>query len=314
MTPGGSDAGRSVESGRSRRPGLRRVIPLSIVGVMTAAAAGAAVLAVGSPESADAAVASAIASTLNDQTADFTLSGSAGFGTLNVPIDGTGSMDFTQNAMQLQIGLPVPGGSQSVVEKAIYLNKMIYVSVSGVVSQLVPGKSWISVDTSQLSGGTSITPPLGLGGGALPGNPESALKLLSQGGNQATDLGPSTINGQAVEGYSVTIGGAALQQKIAQTKLPSLPSSLGSLNVGSSLIGGNSHIGYQVFIAKATGELARMTTSVVLTIIGQTISDDMTMDFSHLGSPVDITAPPASEVVPYQQYLQQTKSASGSSV
>lgn len=93
-----------------------------------------------------------------------------------------------------------------------------------------------------------------------------------------------------------------------------LPSSLGSLKLGSSLIGSNSHIGYDVFITKATGQLARMTTTVTLSIIGQTISDDVTMDFTNMGSPVSISAPPANEIVPYEQYLQLSKSGSGSTV
>jgi hypothetical protein len=314
MTSAETAAAESAPAPRPARHGLRRAIPLALVGVMSAAAAGAAVLAVGTTQSADAAVASAVTSTLNDRTADFTLSGAAGISKLSIPINGSGAIDFTQNAMQMQLTIPVPGGSQSVSEKAIYLNKVIYVNVSGL-GQSLPGKSWISMNASQASGNGSATQQLGLGDGALPSDPEAMLTLLSQGGGQATDLGPSTVNGQAVEGYSVTIGSAALQKAMAQTKLPSLPSSLGSLGLGSSLIGGSSHIGYQVFITKATGQLSRVITTVGLSIVGQTITDNMTMDFTNLGAPVDITPPPASEVVPYQQFLQQqTKSASGSTV
>lgn len=283
---------------------------------MSLIAVGAAVLAVGAgtPPSADAAVASAVTNALNDKTADFTLSGSAGISSLTIPITGTGSVDFTQNALQMQIGLPVPGSSQNLTEKVIELNKTIYVNVAGV-SQLLPGTSWISIDASQLSGNQASTPGFGLGTGTLPSNPADVLKLLSQGGNQATDLGPSTVGGQSVEGYSVTLDGAALQKAIADTKLPSsISSSLPSLKLGSSLIGGNSHLGYQVFIAKATGELTRVTTTIALSIIGQTISDNTTMDFTKLGAPVDIEAPPASETIPYQQFLQQTKDATGSTV
>jgi hypothetical protein len=314
MTPGDPIAPRS------NRPGLRRVIPLATVAVMSLVAVGAGALAVGAgrPESAEAAVASAAANALNDKTADFTLSGSAGISSVTLPITGSGAVDFTQNALQMQIGLPVPGGSQSLTEKIIELNKVIYVNVSGV-GQLLPGKSWISIDASQLSGGNPATKQpelgLGLGGGALPNRPADVLKLLSQGGNQATDLGPSTVNGQSVEGYSVTLDRAALQKAIADTKLPSsISSALPSLHLGSSLIGGASHLGYQVFIAKATGQLARVTTKIGLSIIGQTISDDTTMDFTNLGSPVDITAPPASEIVPYQQFLQQAKGSTGQGV
>ncbi|HEY2214685.1 MAG TPA: hypothetical protein VGH31_06475 [Acidimicrobiales bacterium] len=296
-------------------PGRRRVIPLAIVSVMSLIAVGAAVLAVGAgtPQSADAAVASAVTSALSDKTADFTLSGSAGISSLTIPITGTGSVDFTQNALQMQIGLPVPGSSQSLTEKVVELNKVIYVNVSGI-SQLLPGKSWISIDPSQFSGSDPTTSGLGLGS-ALPSSPADVLKLLSQGGNKATDLGPSTVNSQSVEGYSVTLDSAALQKAIAETKLPaSISSSLPSLKLGSSLIGGGSHLGYQVFIAKATGQWSRVTTTIGLSIIGQTISDDTTMDFTNLGAPVDITIPPASEIVPYQQFLQDAKGATGSTV
>ena len=300
---------------RSSRQGLRRVIPLTIVGVMSLAAAGAAVVAVvGTSPSADAAVASAVTSTLNDRTADVTLSGSAGISQLTIPITGSGAIDFSQNDLQLQLGIPVPGGAQSVAEKIIYVDKTIYVNVAGIATRLLPGKSWISMDASQVSGNSALTPATRAGRRRVAHQPGGPLKLLSQGGGQATDLGPSTVNGQSVEGYSVAIDGRGATAGDAATKLPALPSLPSSLHLGSSLIGGDSHIGYQVFITKATGRLARMVTSISLTIIGETISDDMTMDFTNLGAPVDISAPPASEIIPYQQYLQLAKSGSGSAV
>jgi hypothetical protein len=156
-----------------------------------------------------------------------------------------------------------------VSEQVVYLNKVVYVNPGSALAETAPGKSWVSLNLSQLSspGGTSA---LGFGK-TLGSDPVTALQALRQEGNAATDLGPSTVDGVRVEGYSVQIT--------------------------------NPDLGYEVYVDTA-GQLIRVTTDVHETLVGQSLSESTTMDFSNYGAPVTVTAPPAGEVGPFQSILK----------
>lgn len=291
----------SAPSESSAPSALRRIVVMAVVMVVLLAGAVTAVLVTGKT-SADAAVASAVTSSLNDRTAVLTLGGSVNLAGTNVPINGTGHTDFTRNTMDMQLKLDSGSLGQSVTEKAVYLDGVMYLNLGDLIGQVLPGKSWLSLDLSQLSPDQSATSPLGVGGSAVSNDPMALLKVLGQHGNDATDLGPSTINGDPVEGYAVTVNQAAISAQLAHADLPAwMRQAVAAVK--------NPHSSYKVYVNQA-GLLDRLITDLSLTVSGQKLTEEISMDFSQYGTPVTIAAPPADQVGTFDDFLQMAKALS----
>ena len=73
-------------------------------------------------------------------------------------------------------------------------------------------------------------------GGIDPGgvNPGEWMPLLAAQGDQATPLGPSTVDQTAVQGYTVSVSPSKVQADLSSPSLPSwLRSTLAQVSVGS---------------------------------------------------------------------------------
>jgi hypothetical protein len=293
-----TDAAEGTRHHRLRRrtavKALSVVMAIVIVGV-------GAFLIFGRGKSADASVADAVNSALASKTADLVITGSGGGAGSSVTVSGTGAIDFGQNAAQLSLN--ITGGPAPITEQAIYLNKTIYLNLGDAIGQILPGKSWISLDLGQLTQG-------GAGGsldksGSLSGDPAAVLHALGQNGDQATDLGSSTVNGVTVEGYAVHVDPAAIKADLARENLPDwFQQAVKSVS--------NPNANYKVYV-DGSGQLARVTTDVSETVSGVAITEDSTMDFTHYGAAVTITAPPAGQVGTFQSFLQAAQALSSSS-
>jgi hypothetical protein len=290
----------AVEGTRHHRIRRRTAVKaLSVVMAMIVVAAGA-FLIFGRAKSADAAVADAVNSALASKTADLVLSGSGGAAGSTFALSGSGAIDFGHNAMQMS--LKVSGGPEQITEQAIYLDKTMYLNIGNEVGQILPGKSWLSLDLGQLTQGNGAT-SLG-NASSLGSDPAAALRALGQNGNTATDLGSSTVNGVQVEGYSVHIDPAAIKADIAKENLPAwMQQAVKSVS--------NPNVTYKVFV-EGPGQLARMTTDTTATVRGLTVNEGVTMDFTHYGAMVSVTAPPAGEVASFESFLKAAQSLSGS--
>jgi hypothetical protein len=273
---------------------------LSVVMAIVVVVVGVgAFLIFGRGKSADAAVSDAVNSALASRTADLDISGSGGAAGSTFSLSGTGAIDFGQNA--LQMSLKISGGPEQITEQAIYLNKTIYLNLGNEVGQVLPGKSWLSLDLSQLTQG-SAAKSLG-NGGSLGGDPAAALQVLAQNGNKATDLGSSTINGVSVEGYAVQVDPAVIKADLARANLPAwLQEAVKSVR--------NPNVTYKVYV-DGSGQLAPMTTDTTETVSGMAVNGGVTMDFTNYGAAVNVTAPPAGEVATFQSFLQAAQSLSG---
>ncbi len=269
-----------------------------VLGVM--ALSTTLVVVLGTSKSAEATVVDSVQNTLAGRTAhvDLTLSGTAG----GVPVTGSGSgvMDFGQNAAQLHIDVQAAG--QHVGLDEIVVGKVVYVG-SGIagasLGQLFPGKSWISVDLSSVpsSEGSSAT---SFGSNT---NPAAMLRLLAERGNTVVPLGSSTVGGAAVQGYSVTFDPAKISAELQSPNLPSwLRQATNQVDFG--------HLVMRVYI-DGTGLLRRWAMDTTVTAAGTPASITETLDFSDYGAGVQVTAPPATEVLPLEQLLQSAGSASG---
>ena len=133
--------------------------------------------------------------------------------------------------------------------------------------------------------------------GELGSDPIATLKLLTLQGNTVTDLGPSTVDGAAVEGYAVTFDPSVVQNEMNSANLPAWMKQI----VSQIKVGGVSE---HVYLDGA-GDLVRVSQSASAKAgdLGS-FSEDESFDFSLFGAPVSITAPPADEVVPFSQILQ----------
>jgi hypothetical protein len=298
-TPATGTAAGTTQGHRPRRPVVIKALSLLLAMLLVG---GGAFLLFGRHTDADAAVADAVNSALGSHSADFTVSGSGGAAGQTFTMTGNGAIDFTQN--DIQMSLTVSSGAQQVTEQAVYLNKVIYLNLGNAVSQVIPGKSWLSLDLSQLTQGGAAQ---SLGSGSSLGNdPAAALQALAQDGNKATDLGSSTIDGITVEGYAVHLDAATLKADIAKENLPSwMSDAVASVS--------NPNVDYKVYV-DGSGRLVRMTTNTSETVSGLSVNQGISMDFTNYGAAVNVSAPPAGDVESFQSFLQQAAgSLSGSS-
>ena len=286
-----------AQTHRPRRPVVVKTLSLLLAIILVG---GGAFFVVSRHTDADAAVADAVNSALASHSADITVSGSGDSVNGDFTISGTGAIDFGQNA--LQMSLQIATGPESVGVQVVDLDNEMYMNLGNLVGQVLPGKSWISLELGQSTQG-DVAQSLGAGGSSLTNDPAAALQGLSQTGNTVTDLGSSSINGVTVEGYSVHVDAGILKRDIAQGQLPAW------MQQAASTIS-SPNIDYRVYV-NGSGQLARLTTDVTEIVSGHLVDVGITMDFSDYGATVNVAAPPASAVGSFQSFLQAAESLSG---
>jgi hypothetical protein len=284
---------------RARRSPVIKVLSLLLALILVG---GGAFFVFGRHTDAGATVADAVNSALASHSADITIRGSGNAAGGGFTLSGTGAIDFQQNTMQMT--LQIAAGPETVNAQVVDVDDEIYMNLGDLIGQVLPGKSWVSLNPGQATQGTS-TQSLGAGGTSLTSDPAAALQGLSQAGDTVTDLGASSIKGVDVVGYSVHLNSDILKREIAQGQLP------GWMQQAASTIS-SPNIDYRVYV-NGSGQLVRMTTEVTQTVSGQLVGTGITMDFSDYGAPVNVTAPPAGMVGTFQSFLQAAASLSGHS-
>jgi hypothetical protein len=247
----------------------------------------------GHTESASATVINAVNSTLSNGTAHVVLNMTGQAAGTNIEATGTGGIDFTNNALALQVKVGAAGQQESINE--IYLGGVVYEAIPGL-STIAPGKSWVSIDLSALQSAEAQSPSTELGG-----NPDVMLKMLAQQGNTVVPLGPSTVQGVAVNGYSVTVNSASVAQQLKKANLPAwMQESVAGLKVHDLTL--------KVFIDNS-GLLRSFETQITeSTTAAGSITFNEALGFSDYGTPVTVTAPPTNQVESFQQLLQSAGS------
>jgi hypothetical protein len=247
----------------------------------------------GSGSDADAAIVKAADGALAGKSAHVAVTGTIQAGATTVTATGTGSVDFTTSAMDMDMDVNESG--QQIDEQVIYLGGMVYEGIPQI-AQVDPGKSWLSLDL------TSLEQSAGQGTSPLEGNPLAMLHALAQQGNAVVDQGATTWNGQSVERYTVTVNPAVVQGKMEKANLPDwMKQVVSQISVkGDSLV---------VYINGA-GDLAGETVTTSETVGAKTVAVHESYDFSDYGTPVAaITAPPADQVVSFDDFLKLTEGA-----
>jgi hypothetical protein len=297
--PSGDLSAPASLSGGARLPFRRRRRRIYVGAPLAVVAVLALVIGVGEASSSPSparpeanAVFTSAQTSLGNKTADVHVSVAVQVpGAGQITAAGDGSVDFANNAGQVTIkyaGLPTLNG-MTLTE--LFEGGNFYLSMPGL-SDLVPGSSWVSAPMSQ-SG--SVTPG--------SSNPAAMLKLLEDRGAVVTSIGPSIINGEAVNGFRVVIGAGQLQKAVDHEQLPPAIA-----NEAKSMFG-QTAIRMSVYISDSTNLIYQTTTSMSLDAAGTAITAVATEDFSNYGVPVSIVPPPPSEVVSLQQFEQAAASA-----
>ena len=280
-------------------PRRRRTAGAVAAGAALVLAATLGFVVLGGGPDAQAAVLNAVNSTLADKTAHLTLDMTVTADGTSITASGTGSVDFGQDALALDASMAIEGHQLSLNE--VMLGGTLYESVPGI-GLIEPGKSWVSADLSQFTQSTTSGTEGALG---ASDNPVATLHMLAQQGNTVTSLGPSTVDGTAVQGYAVTIDKNAIEKQVSGTSLPAwVRHSLSGLDF--------SGIDVQVYI-DGQGQLRREVAGVTMTVASHTLSANVTVDFSDYGTPVDVTAPPPDQVVSLEQFLHDAAADEGGS-
>jgi hypothetical protein len=244
----------------------------------------------GNGESASAKVINAVDSTLGNRTAHVTLNVSGATSGTGVTGTGSGAIDFANDDMTLQMTVAADG--QQLPISAVYRGGVIYETVPGLTT-IVPGRTWLSIDLSALQKAQQN----GAGDGTIGNNPSVMLQMLAQQGNTVVALGPSTIDGVAVNGYSVTVNPAAAAEQLKKTALPAwMQQAVAGLSVHD--------ITLKVYIDNAGLLRSFQEALTESTTASGPVTVDETLTFSDYGTPVVVSAPPASQVETYQQLLQ----------
>ena len=188
-------------------------------------------------------------------------------------------------ALDVQVDGAVPGSSTEVILK----DGIEYVKVVGAAAQLSGGKQWLKLDLSQLgaqSGGASL-------GSALKINQNTdasqQMKLLLTSGD-LKKIGSETVDGVRTTHYGGTVDPATMLRKqaagskLSPEELKQLQDTLQSAGITDE------HI--DVWLDEAG-------LPVEMKVALQSAAGAVTVDehFSDWGTPVDITPPPADQVL-----------------
>ncbi len=237
----------------------------------------------------DALIVRAVNAAIRDNTARFSIHGTATAAGQSVPLTGSGEIDFTNNTSAVTISTQALG--QSVVVQTIVTGGTLYLGLPQV-AQVIPGKTYVSLDLTSLSQLGSLGGNSGLGN-----DPITALRALAIKGNTVTDLSTSTVDGQVVRGYAISFNSRAVDGQVAHSNLPAvLKQAEAQLHLRGTSV--------RVYLT-GNGQLARISQGIAEKVQGHSVAENEVMDFVSFGTPVAITVPPPDQVIPFLQFLQQ---------
>jgi hypothetical protein len=268
--------------------------------VVIFAGAGAAAYELSGYNGSDtgSALSAAVTTSLHSRSADIALSMTIGASGQGLTIAGIGDTSFATSATNLT--LTYSAGGQPLTERAVIDGSTAYYDLGPVVGDVVPGKTWVSIDTGKDVSGTS-----GVGAGGIFSDPTAMLSVLQAEGTAVHALGSSSIDGVPVQGYSIRLGPAGIAKTIASEHVPAyMRTEVASVHY--------SRLSYDVYVDSAS-HLKQIRTTGAFSVAGQGATITSTMEFSNYGTPVSAQPPPASQVVPIQQFDQVAKQDTGTS-
>jgi hypothetical protein len=266
----------------------RRFVPFALLGIMTIGTGLAAFFAVRESSTPSEAVASALTNSLQFRSAAIATSIAIREpgGTATITSNGVTNFD-TGATTQVE---RIVSGNERIGEHIVSVGSKIYVHLDGgIIAKVVVGKSWVSLPSGQAAA-SSVT------GGSGGGNAAATLRVLSATGNDVSDLGSSRVDGHVVHLYSVHLTRSQINRDVEQEHLPQF------MRQAIALV----HIPAITYTLAINGanQLTQMTATLHLQADGQQITEHLTEGYSRYGTKVTARAPPSSEVIPFQTFLQ----------
>jgi hypothetical protein len=227
-------------------------------------------------------VADAADTTAAAGTAEFGIAGTITAAGQSIPLQGNGAVDMRNSHMRMSMSFPVPQyGSLQMDE--IFDGSAFYLHFPDALAQRIPGgKSWMKMDLESLgkSSGVDFKQLMQ----ANQGNPTDMLAAL-KGVGSSREIGQENIGGVATTHYQATIDLNKAAQRIPDRKTAdSVKQMFSAAGVSSFPI--------DVWIDRA-GRVRRE--SFKFAAAGTAMS--MTITFTAFGTPVDVTPPPADQVM-----------------
>ena len=315
--PDYEDRGFTAAGGRSRRG-------LYTVGVMIAAVAAAAGVLVVNRSSSQPSPVAFVTTSLQRmtavKTADIWVSGTIRAAGQSTALNGTGQVNFATSAMTISLSAST-GGRTATVLRAVLLNGNFYIAVGQAGSslgKLTGGREWIEVPASQSSGAQGSAPIV-------------TPTMLKQPGVSVRAQGSRVVDGVNCTGYAVTTSihthtvspiventGSGLSTVTVQGSLGGLFKNPPTITVWIDAQGFVHEAGFnlQTSITIPANSLSLLPGNSSNTIPASSSSSvpgggpnvpfsvNVTVDFTHLGTSVTITAPPPSDVTSLDTLLQ----------
>jgi hypothetical protein len=233
--------------------------------------------------------------TLAGRTTDLTVSGTIPVLGKAVTVDGTGEIDFDTNAMDIDMHMDGPGGL--VEYQSVLVDGNLYYTASdngSGIAKVTGGPTWIQMPAQQ-----SATTDL------AGSDPVSSLLLLEQQGSTVRPLGSKTIDGVTCTGFAVT---PSTQAMVAETREEDAKAGLSAAAINQDVQQAQQTPPPTITVwsdAQGFVHEISVTLQINVSIQGAAASDGyLLMDFSHIGAPVSIAAPPPSDTISYSSFLQ----------
>jgi hypothetical protein len=287
---------------QSTRPSRKkRRLTMTAVGVVLALAISLVVIGASGPGASDASaqVMLGARTTLAKNSVALTLSGSLTANGQTIPVSGSGSADVSTNLESLTMAFNE--GNTPVQETVLADGSAAYMQFSensqNEITQLIPGKQWVQVPVGE----TSST-----GLGASTPNILNQLQILTQQGNTVVSLGSSTINGEAVNGYQVTITKEAMRAEFKKEErqggavAQALQQALKVISLQPPVI--------KVWL-NSDHLLTREEVLITESAGGVTASGDLIVNFSDYGSAASISTPASGSVASFNTFIAAAKAA-----
>jgi hypothetical protein len=252
----------------------------------------------GTPGIAPAAfVTKAAQRTLNQNTADVTVSGTVRSAGVSIAMGGSGQIDFATNAMSLSVGATLSGGSLTETELLVGGNLYLDVTADGhSLAAVTGGRHWLQIPFAQAQAQVMTK-----------GSPGWSLSFLKQKSGSVVSLGPRSINGQTCNGYAVTPTKQAMVAA-AEAEGPKMGLSQAETSAAVQALQDAPPPTIRVWFDSERQLACQLTidTQVGVPTLAGSGSAQMIMTFTHYGVPVKVTAPAPSDTVPLKQLLQGT--------
>ena len=295
-----STLARETSVGGARR-GPRRRRWLVTAGLAVTVVVSFLLVGAGGPGSRDASaqVVKGALAPLSEHTVALSIDGTISASGQSIILTGSGLADLSSNIETTSLSFSVNGTplQESVLVNGHTAYMQVLENGHNQIAQLLPGKHWVQVPLN-------VSSTSGLG--ASEPNILAQLQLLAAKGNTVVSLGTSTIDGEAVSGYQVTITRQALAaaykraEALSEAEAPAIKTMLDNVSFNPTVI--------EVWL-DANHLLRRETVSISVVANGVSASGNDQIDFTDYGHPVIVSIPAQNDVASYSDFLSAAKSA-----